>query len=51
MSQSGKQETGIISVADNGILSNNLSKEELLQVLEKKILNTSVTAKHKEFKM
>lgn len=43
------EETGIISIADNGILSNNLSREDLLQVLEKKILNTYSTTKHKQY--
>ncbi len=35
------EETGVISVADNGIINNNLSKEELLQILEKMILSTN----------
>jgi len=34
------EETGVISVADNGIITNELSKEQLLQILEKMILNT-----------
>ncbi len=43
------EETGVISVADNGILSNSLSKEDLLQILEKKLLNTYIPAKQKQF--
>ncbi len=34
------EETGEIAVADNGSLSNNLTKEELMQTLEKEFLNT-----------
>jgi diadenylate cyclase len=34
------EETGEIAVADGGVLTNNLSKEDLLQVLEKEFLNT-----------
>jgi uncharacterized protein (TIGR00159 family) len=34
------EETGEIAVADGGILTNNLTKEELLQVLERDFLNT-----------
>jgi diadenylate cyclase len=34
------EETGEIAVADGGSLSHNLTKEELMQVLEKEFLNT-----------
>ena len=34
------EETGEISVADGGVMTNDLSKEELMQVLEKEFLNT-----------
>lgn len=33
------EETGEIAIADGGTLSNNLSKEDLLQILEKEFLN------------
>ncbi len=36
------EETGEIAIADNGVLSNNLSKEELMQTLEKEFLNTYI---------
>jgi uncharacterized protein (TIGR00159 family) len=36
------EETGEIAVADNGVLTNNLSKEELMQTLEKEFLNTYI---------
>lgn len=34
------EETGEIAVADSGVMTNDLSKEELMQVLEKEFLNT-----------
>lgn len=36
------EETGEIAIADNGVLSNNLTKEELMQTLEKEFLNTYI---------
>ena len=36
------EETGEIAVADNGVLTNNISKEELMQTLEKEFLNTYI---------
>jgi len=36
------EETGEIAIADNGVLSNDLSKEELMQTLEKEFLNTYI---------
>jgi diadenylate cyclase len=36
------EETGEIAVADGGTLTNNLSKEELMQILEKEFLNTYI---------
>jgi len=41
------EETGVISIADNGIINHDLSKEELLQVLEKEMIKYSLPTRGK----